>query len=108
VDLLERHVELFNEGIRTGDFGPMLGLFDDDAELVFEGVPVGPFRGREEIARAYADRPPDDEIEVLAREETDGNVVVRYAWLADHGRPAGRMIVTPRDDRIARLVVTFE
>jgi hypothetical protein len=27
VDLLERHVELFDEGIRTGDFGPILGLF---------------------------------------------------------------------------------
>jgi steroid Delta-isomerase len=108
VSLLGRHVELFNAGVRAGDFGPMLEQFTDDAELRFEGVPVGPFAGKREIADAYAANPPDDEIDIVSSEEGELEIVARYAWRADEGRPAGRMIITPRGDRIARLVVTFE
>jgi steroid Delta-isomerase len=109
VELIRRHVERFNEGVRTGDFGPMLEQFTDDAELVFEGVPVGPFRGRDAIANAYAEQPPDDEVDVLALETNDdGQVVAPYSWRADAGRRSGHMLFTVRDDRIARLVVTFE
>jgi len=108
VTLLERHVELFNQGVRSGDFAPMLEQFAEDAELVFEGVPAGPFHGKEAIAAAYASNPPDDQVDVLSSEQDDGTIVARYAWRADSGRPAGRMIFTTRDERIARLVVTFE
>ncbi len=68
--LLERHVELFNQGVRSGDFVPMLEHFTDDAELVFEGVPAGPFHGKEAIAAAYTSNPPDDEVDVLSRAST--------------------------------------
>jgi steroid delta-isomerase len=107
-ELLRTHVERFNAGVRSGDFGPMLELFADDAELRFEGVPVGPFAGKDAIADAYAERPPDDEIDVLEADERDGEVVAVYAWRRDPGRAAGRLILTPRDDRIARFVVTFD
>jgi steroid Delta-isomerase len=108
VDLVRQHVERFNEGVRTGDFAPMLEHFTDDAELVFEGVPVGPFSGRAAIAAAYAEQPPDDRIDVLSLERRDGDVVAPYSWHKDGGRRSGRMIFTFRDDKIARLVVTFE
>jgi hypothetical protein len=109
VTLLERHIELFNQGVRTGDFAPMLEQFTDDAELVFKGVPAGPFSGKETIASAYASNPPDDEVDVLSSEEMDDDrIVASYAWRADKGRPAGRMIFTTRGEQIARLVVTFE
>lgn len=107
--LLEEHVAGFNAGVRSGDFGPMLGAFADDAELVFEGVPVGPFAGRDAIAAAYRQRPPGDEIDVLDVEEgADGVVAARYAWRREPGKPAGTMILTPRQGRIGRLVVSFE
>jgi hypothetical protein len=64
--LLERHIALFNQGVRTGDFGPMLGNFAPDATLTFEGIPVGPFHGKVAIAAAYATQPPDDEVIPLA------------------------------------------
>ena len=106
--LLTDHVERFNQGIRTGDFAPMLAAFTDDAELVFEGVPVGPFVGRVAIEEAYRRQPPDDEVRLLGPARVEGEALVAdYAW-AREGTRAGRMILTPRDGEIARLVVTFE
>ena len=107
MSLLEQHVERFNQGVRSGDFAPMVAGFADDAELHFEGVPVGPFVGRDAIDAAYREQPPDDEIEILGSEERDGVVVARHAGLRDEGRQAGEMLLTPVDDEIKKLVVTF-
>jgi hypothetical protein len=107
IRLVERHVDRFNQGVRTGDFGPMLEDFTDEAEVIFEGVPVGPFKGRAAIGEAYARRPPDDEIEILEVHAVAGAITVRYAWREEPGE-RGRMIITANGDRIARLVVVFE
>ncbi len=106
--LLLAHVERFNEAVRSGDYRPMLAAFAPEAEMVFEGVPAGPFRGLDAIAAAYASRPPTDEVLLLgpAREE-NGVTVADYAWAGD-GRRAGRMLLSARDGLITRLVVTFE
>jgi len=108
VALLHEYVMVHNECVRTGDWEPLAAWFTEDAELAFDGVPVGPFEGREAIARAYRERPPDDEVVIFGAEEEDGSVVARYGWLRAPGDVAGRMLVTPRDGKIARLVVTFE
>jgi hypothetical protein len=72
-EVLNRHVRLFNDGVGTGNFGPMTSHFVDDAEMRFEGIPAGPFRGLRAIERAYSMQPPDDEIIVLnAKEEPGG------------------------------------
>jgi RimJ/RimL family protein N-acetyltransferase len=108
VRLLHDHVVRFNEGVRTGDWTPMLERFAEDAELFFEGVPVGPLQGLDAIAAAYAAQPPDDQLVTLRVEEDGGDVTALYAWRRDPGRVAGRMVLTPRDRKVARLVVTFE
>lgn len=106
--ILDTHVARFNEGVRSGDFAPMLEGFADDAELAFEGVPVGPFRGKPAIAQAYSEQPPDDEIEILrTRESGTELIVVDYAWRAEPKTRAGTMIFRLRDGKIDRLVVTF-
>jgi hypothetical protein len=97
-----------NECVRTGDWDPLAEWFTDDAELAFDGVPVGPFEGRDEIVRAYRERPPDDEVLIFGVDEEGGRVVARYGWLREPGQVAGRMLVTPRDGLISGLVVTFE
>jgi steroid delta-isomerase len=107
LELLESHVECFNAGVRSGDFGPMLELFTDDASLEFQGVPVGPFHGRDAIAEAYRDRPPDDQIDVLEAWQREDLVFALYAWRRDEGRAAGELWLAREGDRIARLVVTF-
>jgi steroid Delta-isomerase len=108
VRLLHDHVVRFNEGIRTGDWTQMLEGFSEDAELAFEGVPVGPFQGRDAIASAYAAQPPDDQLVTLRVEEDGGDVTALYAWRREPGNVAGRMVLTPYDGQVARLVVTFE
>jgi RimJ/RimL family protein N-acetyltransferase len=108
VRLLHDHVVRFNEGVRSGDWTQMLELFTADAELAFEGVPAGPFRGRDAIAVAYAAQPPDDQIVTLRVEEDGGDVTALYAWRREPATVAGRMVLTPQNGRIARLVVTFE
>lgn len=99
--MLVAHVERFNHGVRTGDFGPMVAAFSTDAELVFEGIPVGPFLGRDAIAEAYRAQPPDDEIVLL---DGDGT----YAWATEPAVPAGQMLLTERDGEIARLVIRYD
>ena len=92
MSLLDDHIRRFNEGVRNGDFGPMVEGFTEDAELHFEGVPAGPFAGRDAIAAAYLEQPPDDEVEILGVEDRDDGVVVAgYAWKRDDGKQAGEM-----------------
>ena len=109
VELLRDHVVRFNDGVRSGEWSSMLEQFTEGARMAFEGVPVGPFQGREAIAAAYRDQPPDDEIELLDAEERDGELVVaRYAWAAEPDVAAGELRLRRAGDEIAELVVTFD
>lgn len=107
-ELLRAHVQRFNDAVRSGNFSEMVAGFTPEAVMAFEGVPVGPFVGREAISDAYAGRPPDDEVRLLGLPRVEMDVVESdYAWARD-GRRAGRMILTATGGLIARLVVTFE
>jgi RimJ/RimL family protein N-acetyltransferase len=106
--LLHDYVMVHNECVRTGDWKPLGDWFAEDAELAFDGVPVGPFRGREQIVAAYERQPPDDEVLVFETRIEDGGVVASYGWLREPGKAAGRMLVTPEADVIRKLLVTFE
>jgi steroid Delta-isomerase len=107
-ELLREHVDRFNAGVRSGDFGPMLENFGDAAEMEFRGIPVGPFVGKEAIAAAYRAQPPDDELRVLEERDADGSVDARYAWLAEPDVPAGELLLTVESGLIRKLVVTFD
>jgi steroid delta-isomerase len=103
-ELLRAHVARFNEGVRTGDFEPMLAHFADDAELVFVGVPAGPYHGIDAIRRAYRDQPPDDVIEVLEVTEDPDDVACTFRWSRGG---SGTMRLSPLGGRILRVVVAF-
>jgi steroid delta-isomerase len=107
-DLLARHVERFNAGVRTGDWEPMLEQFGDAAELEFRGIPVGPFVGKDAIRAAYREQPPDDELLVLESRERQGVVEARYAWLVEPDVAAGELVLTVEAGLVRRLVVTFD
>jgi RimJ/RimL family protein N-acetyltransferase len=107
IRFLHDYIGVHNECVRTGEWQPLRSWFADDAELAFEGVPVGPFRGADEIARAYRERPPDDQVLTFRVADEDGRVLADYGWLREPAVVAGEMLLTPVDDRISSLVVTF-
>ena len=107
-ELLRNHVERFNEAVQSGEWERMLEGFQEDAEMEFRGIPVGPFAGKDAIAAAYREQPPDDELRVLEERERDGRVEARYAWLREPEVAAGELLITPRAGRIEKLVVTFD
>ena len=108
ISLLHDYVMVHNECVRTGEWEPLSDWFSEDAELAFVGVPVGPFNGRAAIAAAYDAQPPDDEVVIFGTEENGEEIVARYGWLKEPGKGSGRMLVTPRDGKIQKLIVTFE
>jgi len=108
MDLLADHVRRFNAAVRSGDFSPMLENFADDATMVFEGVPVGPFIGRDAIAEAYREQPPDDELDVLDVRRDGDTLIAGYAWRRAPDVRAGELRLTVDGNRICRLVVTFD
>ena len=107
--LVDAHIEGFNRAVVSGNFDEMVAHFTERATMSFEGVPVGPFHGREQIAAAYAARPPDDQLRVLEvlRQEAD-SMDLSYAWTAAPDRRAGTMTIERDGDLISGLVVRFE
>jgi RimJ/RimL family protein N-acetyltransferase len=104
-DLLYEYVARHNLGVRHGDWEALGESFADDAVLEFEGVPIGPFAGRDAIVAAYAERPPDDEVRVVEALDNGGTVVAAYAWAAEPEAPGGRMTLRLADGLIERLEI---
>ena len=104
---MESHVARFNDGVRSGDWEPMLASFADDAELHFKDVPAGPFVGLDAIRGGYLARPPDDEIRLLGiqDDEQDGRVTAAFAWTRGG---TGRFVLEHDRGAILRLVVIFD
>jgi steroid Delta-isomerase len=84
----------------------MLILFDDDAELRFENVPVGPFEGIDSIRRAYREQPPDDEITLLGVQE-DGEQTVTAAFAWNKGG-TGKLVLRHERGLVQSLTVIFD
>jgi hypothetical protein len=105
---LDRYIDAHNAAVRSGDWSRFGEWFADDAELRFEGVPIGPFRGREEIRDAYEARPPDDEVDIRNVRSQGERTIADYGWQADGGVRAGELRVTWDGDLIRELVITFE
>lgn len=51
----------------------------------FDGVPAGPYRGRDEIAAAYERRPPTDTMTIRSVRQEGDTDVVTFAWDAGGG-----------------------
>jgi hypothetical protein len=100
---LEHHVELFNEAVRTGDYGPFLDTFADDAVMRLDGVPMGPVEGKAGIAEAYATRPPTDTMALIDMEEL-GTTAVRALFEWDAGG-TGEMYLRWDDGRLVELKI---
>jgi RimJ/RimL family protein N-acetyltransferase len=108
IRLLHDYVGAHNEAVRMGTWEGFGRWFAADGELVFDGVPIGPFRGQAGIEDAYREHPPDDEVLVFEVSGDAAIVVARYGWRRNPNVIAGRMRLSAADGRITKLVVTFE
>lgn len=99
----------FNQGVRSGDFAPMIDQFAEDAEMYFEGIPVGPFKGKSAIAKAYAEQPPDDEIIILNSRQGRRNdaIVGEYAWSKKSKVKAGEMEIEAVGESITKITIRY-
>ena len=104
-DRVEEHFRLFNEAVRSHDWTAFLATFTPDAVMSFAGAPVGPYAGRDQIARAYAERPPSDTMRCVSDARDGDRDVVRFAWDAGGG---GTLSVSWRNGAVADLTVTFD
>lgn len=72
---------------------------------MFTGIPVGPFRGRDAIRRAYTEQPPDDEVVLLRRL---GGHAAKHAWAREPSHAAGELYLVVRDGTIASMRIDYE
>jgi hypothetical protein len=109
VKVLHIYVARHNDGVRTGDFGPMVELFSEHSVVNFVDLPSGRLAGKEAIARVFAHDPPSSALVVLrVADEGPRHVFAAYGWEKAPSRQAGWLLLQPfDDDRIERLVITF-
>jgi len=95
------HVELFNRSVTSGDWDEFLTHFHPDAVMTFEGVPAGPYVGRDAIAEGYRTNPPTDTMRIrsVAGDRVD------FAWSSGG---TGSMTLHRRDGLITELAVVFD
>jgi hypothetical protein len=115
--LAARHIAEFNEAVEARRFGQFLCLFTDDAVIRFENVPGAgnlEFAGRDAYTKAYAEQPPDDEIDISGPVTVDGDTaVVPFVWRRDNAAGTMRLRFTAGspdalDERlVCALTVTF-
>lgn len=105
-DLLEQYVKRHNAARATRAWAPLGELFADDAEMIFAGLPAGPFAGRAAILAAFASRPPVDDLVSLERGGEGDDAWCPYAWAAEPARARGALVLREAGGRIARLIVT--
>jgi hypothetical protein len=101
-----RHVETFNEAVRTGDFSGLVDCFAPTAVMRFIGAPAGPYVGRAAIAQAYTDSPPDDTMSIVdAYEVGPCTVKASFAWTRGG---SGSMTMSYDNGAVIDLTVAFD
>jgi hypothetical protein len=99
--LLERHVELFNTAVASGDYRAFLATFSIHCVMSFDDAPIGPFHGLLEIADAYANQSPRDTIALIDMEKIGGDAVkASFEW--DAGG-TGEMYLRWEDDLLVEM-----
>ncbi|MFE9957328.1 nuclear transport factor 2 family protein [Micromonospora sp. NPDC005299] len=99
------HVARFNTAVTSGDWAPFLDALHPDAVMTFVGRAVGSQRGRDAIAIAYAEHPPDDTIRVSGLRSDGDRDVVTFAWSRGG---TGTLTLHYSGGQVAELIVQFD
>jgi ketosteroid isomerase-like protein len=105
-EAVTRHVDLFNAAVRDSDYRALVDTFAPTAVMRFLGVPAGPFVGRDAIARAYEESPPDDTMSIVDVQEAGPHTAqVRFEWTRGG---TGSMTMSWHDGKLIDLTVAFD
>ena len=104
-DRLDRWVLAFNAAVVGGDWAAFAAGFTEQAQMRFAGVPYGPFRGRTEIAAAYAARPPDEQVRVMDNSRRGAVDIASFSWASG---ATGVMRLTWDGESVDELEVAFD
>ena len=103
--VLEAYAERHNAGVRSRDFAPLLEILADDAVFEFT-QPALHLDGKPAIAKAFAQRPPSDELVLSSIQGRDHeHASADYAWRTQPHERAGTIELTLSGAHIVRLVV---
>ena len=100
--LVREYVRRHNIGVRSGAYDALAELFAPDAELQFDGIQLGPFRGRDAIVSIFRARGPDDELGLTELRTIPNRATAEFRWKRAGGR-AGTAHVQHDGERITRL-----
>lgn len=105
--LLKRTVEALGHAILTRDFDPVMALFADEAELVLDdGLRRRSIRGSWAIRAVLRRDLPTVPLVLLTEwREPTGELVGTYSLVTRPETPVGRLRLSLRGERIARLVI---
>ncbi|MCB9893696.1 MAG: nuclear transport factor 2 family protein [Planctomycetes bacterium] len=105
-ETLQLYLDVHNSAIDSGDFAPLIALFEPDGELHFVGIEFGPFVGHDAIAAAFRERPPVKKL-ALNSVTADGNKATAiYATAEKPDERAGTLVLTTEGPRIRRLTIS--
>ncbi|MEV6634570.1 nuclear transport factor 2 family protein [Actinoplanes sp. NPDC051470] len=99
------HIDRFNAAVLTGDWAELVATLHPDATMTFVGPPVGPFHGRDAIASAYAENPPDDTMRPREVTATGATEVVTFEWTRGG---TGTLTITRDAGLIRSLLIVFD
>jgi steroid Delta-isomerase len=99
------HIDRFNAAVSSGDWSAVLATLHPEAVMTFEGVPVGPFAGRDAIAEAYAENPPSDTMRALDVRSAGTADIVRFEWTRGG---TGTLTLHRESGQITSLLIRFD
>ncbi len=105
-DIIQKYFVLHNEGVALRNFERLISLFAPDATLSFQGIDIGPFIGKDNIAAAYSIYPPANEIFISGAIRKGVFIVADYTLTAKSDRISGRIkIWLTTNDLISKLII---
>jgi steroid delta-isomerase len=99
------HIDRFNTAVSSGDWSAVLATLHPEAVMTFVGIPLGPFVGRDAIAEAYAQNPPDDTMRSLEVRSDGPADIVYFEWTRGG---TGTLTIHRDADQITRLSIRFD
>jgi len=106
-ELLKTYVVLYNYGVESGDFAPLMELFNDDSILEFEDPKIGKFEGKELISGMFQRQTPTAKLELSNIESGDSAVSADFSIEENTEARVGGFKLDIIGNKIKRLIVTI-